>query len=277
MLNPRAFAEDCLRLGKMDFWAQGMPWEAIDTAIDPTTFEYNASANAVEAFEGMTGRKWDNLAEPDTKKLQCPKCRAINEVPWSTHHDKKTPGISYDLSTKLDGGKGYAEPEFKFSCKGCHNMLNHRYLQFAKFKGDVEMLAAENVPLPATMLSIKGIPERVKLTSGASNSLFPNELIKKYMLQDILDLGKNGNTSGNISMENVRDLIEPAIKQANDARNRKALGLFITHINGRPIKGNLIAKSARISVRRMMARYWGNASPFGLDLVGAVIRQSDFM
>src|ERR1700749_2648846 len=104
MLNPRAFAEDCLRLGKMDFWAQGMPWEAVNAVIHPDTFEYNPPPTAIKTFEGMTGRKWDNLAEPDTKNLICPKCRAINEVPWSTRHDKETKGVKYELSARLDGG-----------------------------------------------------------------------------------------------------------------------------------------------------------------------------
>lgn len=33
----------------------------------------------------------------------------------------------------------------------------------------------------------------------------------------------------------------------------------------------------RIAVRRMMSCYWENASPFSLDLVGAVIRQGTFV
>jgi hypothetical protein len=33
----------------------------------------------------------------------------------------------------------------------------------------------------------------------------------------------------------------------------------------------------KISIRRMMSRYWNNSSMFALDLVGAVIRQGSFI
>jgi hypothetical protein len=277
MLNPRAFAEDCLRLGKMDFWAQGMPWEAVNAVIDPATFEYRPPPVAMQAFEGMTGRKWDSLAEPNTKRLLCPKCCGINEVPWNIPREKQSSGVQYELATVLEGGKGFAEADFDFRCKGCNNHLTHKYLQFMKFKRDVGLLEAEDVPLPGTILSMKGIAERVKLTSGASENMFPNSLVKKFMLKPIMDAGANGN-DGNCSMEKVRDLIEPAIKQANSARNDKTgLSLVKIRVNNRPVTVNLISKACRISIRRMMSRYWGNSSQFALDLVGAVIRQGEFM
>ena len=37
------------------------------------------------------------------------------------------------------------------------------------------------------------------------------------------------------------------------------------------------SRTDRIAIRRMMACYWGNSSPFSLDLVGAVIRQGSFI
>jgi hypothetical protein len=277
MLNPRAFAEDCLRMGKMDFWAQGMPWEAINFVINPHTLEYSPPAGAMQAFEGMTGRKWNNLDDSDTKRVTCPKCRALLDVPWCSPREKKSDGVQYELSTILEGGNGYAESDFKFTCKGCSNVLNHKYLELVKFKNDVEMLASQDIPMPGTFLSMRGLPERVKLTSGASNALFPNQLIKKFMLKEIVELGQHGNSGGNLSLDKVKELIEPAVKSANNARNDKFGGLLTIKVNGRPVKANLVSKGARISVRRMMSRYYGNASPFALDLVGAVIRQGQFV
>ena len=38
-----------------------------------------------------------------------------------------------------------------------------------------------------------------------------------------------------------------------------------------------LTRTERIMVRRLLSRYWDNASPFALDLVGAVIRQGTFI
>lgn len=49
----------------------------------------------------------------------------------------------------------------------------------------------------------------------------------------------------------------------------------------RKVHGSAFAASTkleeRVSVRRMMSRYWNNSSVFSLDLVGAVIRQGSFI
>ena len=57
LLNPRCFFEDCFRLGKMDFYATGLPWGAVDALIDPVTFEYTPSSQAQTNFETSTDRK----------------------------------------------------------------------------------------------------------------------------------------------------------------------------------------------------------------------------
>lgn len=60
----------------------------------------------------------------------------------------------------------------------------------------------------------------------------------------------------------VKELIEKSIKD-------KAL---LKRANG----GKKPDVAARQQIRHMMSRYWDNASPFGLDLVGAVMRQGVF-
>ncbi|KAJ8114085.1 hypothetical protein ONZ43_g4990 [Nemania bipapillata] len=42
MLNPRAYAEDCMRRGLRELWHLGMPWQLVNDAID-TDFNYNVS------------------------------------------------------------------------------------------------------------------------------------------------------------------------------------------------------------------------------------------
>src|SRR5947207_1577214 len=274
MLNPRAFAEDCLRLGKMDFWAHGMPWAVIDSVIDPTTYDYCPPTPAIELFEGRTRKSWDNLRDSETKQLVCNRCQAVLETPWFS--EKGARDVA-DVKIELEKGMAYADKDFRLPCRTCGNVLNHNFLQLLKFKKDVKTLFAEDVLLPGTILSLKGLPERVKLTSGTSNTLFPNRLIKKFLRNEILELGANGNTGENLSMDNVKNMLATAVKKANDARNAKFGNALRATVNGRPVKAKLVSKMARIAVRRMMSRYWGTASPFALDLVGAVIRQGQFM
>jgi hypothetical protein len=56
MLNPRAYLEDCVRLGRMALWNTRMPWNAIAQCIDPSTFAFQAGAVAEGSFTRLTGR-----------------------------------------------------------------------------------------------------------------------------------------------------------------------------------------------------------------------------
>ena len=56
MLNPRAYLEDCVRLGRMALWNTRMPWNAIAGCIDPSNFAFQAGAVAEGSFTRLTGR-----------------------------------------------------------------------------------------------------------------------------------------------------------------------------------------------------------------------------
>ena len=71
---------------------------------------------------------------------------------------------------------------------------------------------------------------------------------------------KKSSIPGN--MDKVREELEKGF----------ADGDYINISNGRKP-----TKEERIALRRMMSCYWDNASPFSLDLVGAVIRQGTFV
>ncbi len=83
MLNPRNYLEDCIRYGLKDLWATGMPWNAVNAAID-TTFNYTVPEEARTNFSEATSHKWDNAEDSLTKDLYCPKCTQQLEVPWTT-------------------------------------------------------------------------------------------------------------------------------------------------------------------------------------------------
>ena len=94
------------------------------------------------------------------------------------------------------------------------------------------------------------------------DELFPNRLIQDKLRADLLEL-IDLKRHPSCTVERVRDLISTMMKDtisimfANDGR-----------YPGRPEK---------VAIRRMMASYWYNSSPFALDLVGAVIRQGSFI
>ena len=51
----------------------------------------------------------------------------------------------------------------------------------------------------------------------------------------------------------------------------------IVTINAQQKNPTLIAKGSRIAVRKVLSHYWDNSSIFGIDLVGAVLRQGTFV
>lgn len=55
MLNPRAYLEDCVRLGRMALWYTKMPWGAVAECINPSTFAFEAGAVAKGSFARLTG------------------------------------------------------------------------------------------------------------------------------------------------------------------------------------------------------------------------------
>jgi hypothetical protein len=55
MLNPRAYLEDCVRLGRTALWYTKMPWSAVAECINPSTFAFEAGAVAEGSFTRLTG------------------------------------------------------------------------------------------------------------------------------------------------------------------------------------------------------------------------------
>jgi hypothetical protein len=83
ILNPRNYLEDCVRFGLKDLWATGLPWPAVNEAID-TNFNYNVPDDGKAAFVAATGYNWNNMEDSLTKTLNCPRCPQVNEIAWTT-------------------------------------------------------------------------------------------------------------------------------------------------------------------------------------------------
>ncbi|KAI7971435.1 hypothetical protein EIK77_003491 [Talaromyces pinophilus] len=256
--------EDCLRGGRMRAWATDFPWQLIDAAIDNRTLDYNPGDEAVEHFTKNTGHQWENLDDPDEKELKCLNCSRPFKVAW-TFGDFGT-----DPDTPFDKCPGYADKDFLTYCQSsdCRFKHDHQALRVARFHQDVEDLLQNYRPMPGTYLNLQGIPHY----SNANDSMFPNHLIRasKGVVSEYTK------PKGSVQdMTGVKKLIESLMGDIKVlvavAVNSRSNVIFNNRSSYR------LKREQRISIRRMMSHYWDNGSIFGLDLVGAVIRQGTFI
>ena len=289
MLNPRIFFGDCIRSGKMKFWATGMPWNVIESAIDNVTFEYFPSARANEHFNKLTGCQWNSLDEASEIKLSCPKCRrgitaplttCDNTMAWALRTEEEQRSGHTDAG---ETGSGYADRDFIVICSNCALSLNHDILRTQKFRGDMENLLLHDCPMPGTILTINGtnsvpvaesylltnesigLPRNPTSSLGAYHTGFPNRLMGTSLRSRLLEVtDMKQHTSAH--MNDVRTVIENGLE---DTQAIKAAQISTN-------SGRLDIEAA-VAIRRMMSTYWANSTGFGLDLVGAVIRQSSFV
>lgn len=108
----------------------------------------------------------------------------------------------------------------------------------------------------------RGLPTSPKASHSVS---FPNRLIAAGLNTQILE-ATDMKRVGLASMGDIRFIIEAGLKDPE-----------ILAKAARPSRFTRPQKDERVAIRRMMSSYWGNSSPFALDLVGAVIRQSSFI
>lgn len=263
LLNPRNFFEDCVRSGKVDFYATPFPWQTVAGAIDSTTFEFQASDAAQKHWESSTGLRWDNLDDPPTKRIECPACKSPNQVPWT-----KDAGLT-NVSSIFEAGTGYADADFRHTCTSCElAVINHASLRVMKFRQDMNHLTMYDVPMPGTILGTNGrIPKKpTKLSRGTwlPPTYFPSSIMKAGLHRELDDATRMTFTSH--TMDDVRKVFETS-------------GLHDTFLLSAPTHGNRsgTTNQERAAIRRMMSRYWFNSSPFSLDLVGAVVRQGGFI
>lgn len=261
MLNPRAYFEDCMRRGLRELWHIGLPWQRVNDAID-ANFNYNVSPECMVRWEQTTGRKWENADDPFTKTLpRCPECKKSNVVPWSTCN---VTGDSSNTAPSI-GGQGYGDGEFKTNCAHCGKILKRDYLEVFQFVNDVKRLLAQNHPMPGTILDNKtGMATRIfEHERTRFHRTFPNRLIRYELRSQLYDPPP-------ASMNAVREIIE---KTFNDADAIKRVDMVEGKNKDMAYR---LAQEARIQVRKMMSRYWGNSSSFALELGGAVLRQGIF-
>ena len=277
MLNPRAYLEDCIRKGLRRLWWHGMPWALINATID-NSFDYNVSDLNKAKWVAVTGgRDWENVDDPLVKGMKCAACKANIEIPWTTCAAPEDAKLGPNFF-----GNGYGDGDLKFACSKCSFVVNKQVLSLSKFLTDTRQLLLWDRPMPGTLLDPNtgkpdAWPTRTTPTRAENNRdplTFPNRLIKHMLASRIVELlGENTNTVKEPpTMDTVREMIEDALKDkdAIDLFERVEVPLKVT-------KSKPLFPKARLSVRKMMSRYWENFTPFALDLGGAVMRQGIFV
>ena len=245
MLNPRTFLADCIRHGKMGLWAAGMPWQAVASAIDNTTFKYSPDKACRDNFERLSRRSWDNLDEPPYIPLKCPHCSSPIRAPWTTIDSAS----AWEGQSAGEVGRGFADRGFRLLCS-CGVEMNHQLLRTRKFVGDMRALFSNHVPMPGTFLTVFGIPDVASKDApggGVFPMTFPNRLLKAGAAKKIARVC----STRKFYKASMNDVLVQ-IKAATDDKEilRKAMLLRSTDAS--------LFKRERLAVRRMMSSYWDN-------------------
>ena len=261
MLNPRSFLEDCLRRQEMSFWANGLPWQIINDCIDGATLEYCETPAQRQKFELSTGLAWDNVMDPPGPTIDCPGCKHRTTVRWTTSGKARY----WASSESGAGGIGLADKEFQSQCENprCGITITHDKLRVTKFRDEMKALLEEKTPLPGTILGKDGLVNSSSTNNSRREASFPNRLVQANYMNLLARTGVSARPTAHMDL--VRRLIEDVLSDNK----------LCKQINNTRIAPLLTGE--KIAIRRMMSRYWENSSIFGLDLVGAVIRQGSFI
>lgn len=261
MLNPRIYLEDCIRFTKHSLWHTPFPWQRIYESIDDESLEY--TQQDVSIFQEKTKHPWNPLEENDRKDIVCPMCSMSQSVPWTT-----VPSLSSLQAVKsyLSNDTGFTGHDFHALCMKCDYTITHESLRVGKFMADADSLLHQSRPLPGTILNIWGEPQcsAPGKNLGSHDPFFPNRAIQ---------------TRPDLRPAALRDQLRPfTIDRLKTVFGKTMNSTFeLMYINASQNKPDFVAKNSRIAVRKMFSHYWNNSSIFGIELVGAVLRQGTFV
>jgi hypothetical protein len=188
------------------------------------------------------------------KKVACPKCAWINELPWTT---PPTQAGLHAFQEYLTNDTGFAGQAFQYPCSSCTFTITHEKLRVGKFIDDVYNVVDKRRPFAGTILNIWGQPARTTVGKkiGTHDAFFPHRCMQ---------------LRAEISTLTVEAL---KAKFAWVMRSPWTLD----SVNSEQKVPGFVAKGSKIAVRKVLSHYWDNSSHFGIDLIGAVLRQGSFV
>lgn len=263
MLNPRAYLEDCMRMRRRPQWRTRFPWQLIYESIDEH-FVYRPSDASKETFaRAVPHAPWDWERDLEDKSVTCPKCS--KEV--SALYTRVPADISVEaMESYVVEDFGYAGRCFQERCPRCNLAITHQNLRVGKFVDDVARLLEHKLPLPGTILNSAGVPETTKNGKkiGSHDPFFPNRLVENLNIFEPETLRSK-----------MEELTIGSIQQ--EWKRLMASRSSIRWVNLEQHRTEHVARDSKIAVRKLFSKYWDNSSRFGIDLIGAVIRQASFV
>ncbi|KAK0644786.1 Glycine-rich domain-containing protein 1, partial [Lasiodiplodia hormozganensis] len=154
---------------------------------------------------------------------------------------------------------------FAETCPNCKCTITHDTLEVWQFRQDISRLMREDVPMCGTILDNMGRPPYRGKKSFNPPTFFASGWIKQSPIHIKLLEATDLKRDASASLDSVRIVFEEGLSQRN------LTSTWSSGPGGRPTPRELV------SVRRMMSRYWKNHSVFGINLIGAVIRQGTFI
>lgn len=195
-------------------------------------------------------------------------CSELNSVPWTTCGQAEgslgKPGLV---------GQGYGDAGLSTVCS-CGTVINEELLRVAKFREDLKNLITKDWPMPGTIIDVKdGL---TRLQARHSDQLFPNRLVRLGLAVELTHVFERGSTF-TPTVDFIREKIEEITYRVNYRHSSDQLKRIDKGISGAATMApHVLSRPARMQTRWMMSRYWTNSSPFGLDLISAVMRQGVF-
>ncbi|KAH0373092.1 hypothetical protein KCU65_g761, partial [Aureobasidium melanogenum] len=280
MLNPMTYLDDCARQGRMRLWHTPFPLQLVANYINDQDYHFSTPKDTMTAFKERFNLDWDNLDGPDETIINCHNCGASNTVPWTTYGiipngPEEFPRWSAEnvavtlksVESKISTCQGFADAAFMLGCLNCHSKITHDSLCVAKLHTDIHLLLSEKAVLPGNIVyKTHGLPSSAETSKPIfwgdwEDIMFPSRLMFWGMGERLLKL-----RGSDMRMESVREVIEECLSDTEMVKDAKFSR-----------QRSQISKGEGLALRRMMSRYWTNPSSFGIDLVGAVIRQGSFV
>ncbi|KAA8895751.1 hypothetical protein FN846DRAFT_968100 [Sphaerosporella brunnea] len=247
-MNAICFLEDCTRMGKLDFWATGLPIDAVSKGFDESDLCYTMTEQAEVNWIKTTGLPVDNLDMPETKPVLCPLCNATTETPWTVPGTYQEPAALFGQSTSV----GWSDHGFSLRCsnKGCQHNITYDTISSARFLAACRRAKEEGeYLLPVSIFDRQG-----KINEGIGNRYTGDPYFPHLLFDRLLRMLEKGLPRD----AGIADIWEFVLKHA------KKTGIT------RPSLDELWA------IKRMMTHFHQNPGPFGVELVGTVVRQSLF-
>ena len=260
VLNPHTFLQDCLRCGGVPVWKAGFPWALIAESINKTNLKYRIAESTTLAFEKQTGLKWSYNDPDHHTNLECPKCSSLVSVLWTTLYPRG--------SSQME--KGNTLMPFTVPCQNCDFQLSQDSISKLRLKVDLENLLSHDIAMPATLLSKGGlVPTAERISPVDADSALLNTILSQGPAREIIERIEQiqqDNRSLQHSHSIVNDAMASSLSEESIQNHLRTVG-----------QNNRTLSELKASARRMTVVYERNMSPFGLDLVGAVMRQGFFI